>query len=270
MLIAGSRVKRTLRGRVADYCHACGDVRPMLVYDETVYPHIYFVPLGREVPAGSVAVCETCGAELRVDPYRYADFSKDVSLPLDALSGQTHPALSRKIAEHRTFVKRVEAGTASMSEKARWMLDVLSPIEQAAEVRGEKLRVDGMAMLSMGVTAIGFVGAILVGAGVLGWSWPVWLGVAAGVLLVGAGVCGWLVMTDVARFARGQVREAAYVLTEAQATDAELFGLVESMKAKHGRLAGCVSARWLSRLLREADEADESGDDASGEGPTAA
>ncbi|MEO0586641.1 MAG: hypothetical protein AAF078_03285 [Planctomycetota bacterium] len=255
MLIAGNRVKRTLRGRVADYCATCREARAMLVYDETVVPHIYYIPLGRETPAGSVAVCETCGAEVRVDPYWYADFSKDMSLPLDALGGQTHPALSRKVAEKQTFVKRVEAGTASMAEKAKWMMDAFAPIEQVAEARAEKVRVDGLAMLSLAATVVGAGAAMAVGAGVMGWGWPMWLSVGAGVLVVGAAVSAWLILTDTARFTRGQVRQLVATLAMAQPTDAELFGMVASMKAKHARLAKCVSARWLGKLLREQDQA---------------
>jgi hypothetical protein len=161
------RVERS-RGRVADFCPICREVRAFQLIRVGLASHIYYVSFGEGKLAGHVIRCQECGVRLKTDPARYAATGEDSRASLEVLVRDTFPRLREVCATRLELEKRIRQTPFSLStdERKYFLMEpfaLLNPlVEQRFANSTEMDRQSGLGCLStvLAFAALAFRGPI--------------------------------------------------------------------------------------------------------------
>ncbi|MBI1371779.1 MAG: hypothetical protein GC159_03335 [Phycisphaera sp.] len=134
-IVWGSRITRRSVGRIAAFCPICGEVKPFSLKRVGKVGHIYYISFGQGETVGYEGRCETCRAQVWVDPYEYEDTPKDRSLSLDALRSlalPSHAEHMRQLEERERLARR---GEISEEDRFDRMLEPFLMVEKMVAPR---------------------------------------------------------------------------------------------------------------------------------------
>jgi len=109
VFVWGTKVTRSQRGWVADFCPLCRGLRPCRLLKVGLANHIWYLPLGSGRFVGNEIACGVCDSVFETEGSRYASVSDDL-VGVDELVRRTLPSDRRveeliaretRLAEHR-------------------------------------------------------------------------------------------------------------------------------------------------------------------------
>jgi len=246
-IIAGTKVRRTPLGRVADFCGLCREIRPFRVTEVREVAHLYYIPLGRGDVKHYEFICAGCREQRTGDLSPYADVvSSDVE-ELDILIEATNPEVTRHAIELLEAEDRVARDEATAEERRLVLMQPLLAINPAVEARVSQVHVDARSLLLM-IAMIVFPLALVLPGAVLWPSTPgeilVYSGAAAGVVLLGMLLQS--LATDPGRFVRRRYREfLAESLAAYRPTPDEVRDIMRELRDRRLAVGKRVSPAWL-------------------------
>ena len=108
-IIWGTYGREVVKGRVADFCASCAEVRSFCFVEIRQVSHIYFIPLGSGTLVGEVIECEACTSRFVASPLQYREFVQDHGVALENLLARSNPQLHRRFAQGRGVLESAAA-----------------------------------------------------------------------------------------------------------------------------------------------------------------
>ncbi|MEE8107296.1 MAG: hypothetical protein V3T86_17305 [Planctomycetota bacterium] len=119
MFILGTKIKRKLLGRVADFCPICRKYRAHTLTRVSEVNHIYCVSLGKGSLLDLETKCEVCHfrgpADLQEDEYKAV--SQNTVGGVEELIDETNPDLDKTYAPRIALERRIAAGNLGKEER---------------------------------------------------------------------------------------------------------------------------------------------------------
>jgi len=135
MIVWGKKRREYDKGRVAEWCPQCSDVKPFAVKAINMVSHVYFIPLGSGTVVGHLARCGACGFETELDMDEYGAPVLDPSADLDEVVRRTNPNIRARVAEQLALEQKLKSAPGELDPAER--LEIIGSRLTGAAVRVE-------------------------------------------------------------------------------------------------------------------------------------
>ncbi len=159
-IVWGTKIVRKARGRRADYCPICREVRPFKAVEVRSVGHIYYIPLGRGKVEHMSDTCEDCDVELFREPGEGGEPVRDRWADVEELIERTNPKLRQEIAGRLDVERRAAAGQATSEERQALIFEPFAIVAPLAERRANQTsfdRVSGTLCVATLLTVLAWV-----------------------------------------------------------------------------------------------------------------
>ncbi len=151
----GTRISRSRRGYVADFCPFCNDVRPHRLIRVGEYRHFNFIPTSGTRTIGFERYCDECRVPIACNAADYPQPERSSGLDLEVLIAKTNPHVRQnwatRIADFRAIVRRERIPGERRDDYIREMLLLLNdPVHE----RSRGAHIDMVSVLSIVGTAV--------------------------------------------------------------------------------------------------------------------
>ena len=163
-IVWGTKIKRKVLGRVADFCPICHKARAHVLRRIGEASHVYYISFGQGTLLGHETECETCHVRRETEEQQYAAISRDKFGDVNALLAETHPDFERYFAERLAREAKLAAGTLSDEEREEMLWEPFVLIGSMLEANRAEPESSPLAR-KIGWTTLA-VGAVLVAAAI--------------------------------------------------------------------------------------------------------
>src|SRR5271167_617511 len=97
IIIWGTKIRKDVRGIVAEKCSVCADTECFTVTDLYEVGHIYYIAIGKGTRIDCMSKCTRCGTQFRIAPDSYEDYlPRDAAerVTMDEIVDRTNPRLA--------------------------------------------------------------------------------------------------------------------------------------------------------------------------------
>ncbi len=136
-IVWGQKRKEKRLGYATDFCTMCRDLQAFRILRIGSASHVYFMSMGGGALLGHLAICQSCGLKVEVDPTRYQSLAKRLPPDRQQLEQDTYPEARQFYAERIALEQELAAGRANLSTAQRKEL-IREPFTQMAPMVEER------------------------------------------------------------------------------------------------------------------------------------